>query len=74
MSAAFLLAIESSCDETAAAVVSRDRQVLSNVIDEDAWLNELAKMWTEPEFSEPAPFVQKRAWIFLPNSGESHGR
>ena len=27
-----LLAIESSCDETAAAVISRDRQVLSNVV------------------------------------------
>jgi N6-L-threonylcarbamoyladenine synthase len=31
-SAALLLAIESSCDETAAAVVSQERRVLSNVV------------------------------------------
>lgn len=35
-----LLAIESSCDETAAAVINRDRQVLSNVVSTQHELHE----------------------------------
>jgi N6-L-threonylcarbamoyladenine synthase len=35
----FLLAIESSCDETAAAVVDRDLRVLSNVVNEQTELH-----------------------------------
>jgi len=39
-SAELLLAIESSCDETAAAVVTRDRRVLSNVVASQSDLHE----------------------------------
>ena len=35
-----LLAIESSCDETAAAVVTRDRRVLANVVASQTGLHE----------------------------------
>jgi len=39
-SARLMLAIESSCDETAAAVIDRDRHVLSNVVASQANLHE----------------------------------
>ena len=38
----FILAIESSCDETAAAVVKNGREVLSNVIYTQIALHELS--------------------------------
>ena len=36
----YLLALETSCDETAAAVISRDRQVLSSIVASQAELHE----------------------------------
>ena len=33
----YILGIESSCDETAAAVVKNGREVLSNIISSHAW-------------------------------------
>ena len=40
-----ILAIESSCDETAAAVVKNGRQVLSNVISSQIDLHKLYGVW-----------------------------
>ncbi|MCR9231349.1 MAG: tRNA (adenosine(37)-N6)-threonylcarbamoyltransferase complex transferase subunit TsaD, partial [bacterium] len=36
----YLLAIESSCDETAAAVITRDMRILSNVVSSQTDLHE----------------------------------
>ena len=43
-----ILAIESSCDETAAAVVKNGRQVLSNVISSQIDLHKFCLLYTSP--------------------------
>ena len=43
-----ILAIESSCDETAAAVVRNGREVLSNVISSQIDLHTLCLLYTSP--------------------------
>ena len=47
-----LLAIESSCDETAAAVVKNGREVLSNVIDTQIKIHEKYGCSNEKEFPQ----------------------
>lgn len=51
----YLLAIESSCDETAAAVITRDLQVLSNVVASQAELHE--------RFGGVVPEIASRAHV-----------
>ena len=51
----YLLAIESSCDETAAAVISRDLSVLSNVVASQAELHE--------RFGGVVPEIASRAHV-----------
>ncbi|MBX3438792.1 MAG: tRNA (adenosine(37)-N6)-threonylcarbamoyltransferase complex transferase subunit TsaD [Planctomycetaceae bacterium] len=52
---ALLLAIESSCDETAAAVVSQDRRVLSNIVASQTELHE--------RFGGVVPEIASRAHV-----------
>ncbi|MCA9019891.1 MAG: tRNA (adenosine(37)-N6)-threonylcarbamoyltransferase complex transferase subunit TsaD, partial [Planctomycetaceae bacterium] len=51
----YLLAIESSCDETAAAVITRDMRILSNVVSSQTRLHE--------KFGGVVPEIASRAHL-----------
>ena len=51
----YLLAIESSCDETAAAVITRDMRILSNVVSSQTDLHE--------KFGGVVPEIASRAHL-----------
>ena len=69
----YILAIESSCDETAAAVVKNGRDVLSNIISSQIALHLslihishlIATLFNGCAFGPPSPFTATSTWTWV---------